>query len=73
MAKPPPKPARNYYQKKRRAHVEAEKRKKGDARRGEHPLKERSRAAKIKTTRKSRGEGRIKLADPPKRGRKVRV
>ena len=73
MAKPKPTPARTYYQKKRRAHREAEKRKRGDSRKGAHPLGSDSKAARIKTTRKPRGEGRVKLADPPKRGRKVRI
>ncbi len=51
---------------------DAAKRLKGDSRKGEHPLKARSAASKIKTTSRPTGyQGRIKVVSKPRKRRKV--
>ncbi len=79
MAKPRPSPARTFKQKRikgrmdaAKALADAEKRRKGDARKGAHPLKARSKASKIKTIEKPTGsQGRIKVVSKPRKRRKV--
>lgn len=79
MPSPKPSPARTFKQKRikgrrdaAKAAAAAAKRRKGDARKGEHPLKADSASSKMKLTSKPGSqEGRIKVVSKPRRRRKI--